>query len=179
VTECRVDDRGAVRVPWVDPAALFVRGPAREPHGFWLDAGPDAREGWSHLGVGAPAPPPLAAVIGAGDDRLPGRFGGGWVGWFGYDGAAARAGAPAVVDADVPDTAGLDVAWFVSFDHARQEAWLRAGNGAGGCGHAPGSLANVRPHRADPDSAPRGDRARDGCTIRRPDRALPRCDPSR
>lgn len=115
-----------MRVPWVDPAALFVRGPAREPHGFWLDAGPDAREGWSHLGVGTPAPPPLAAVIGAGDDRLPGRFGGGWVGWFGYDGAAARAGAPAVVDADVPDTAGLDVAWFVSFDHARQEAWLFA-----------------------------------------------------
>ena len=28
---------------------------------------------------------------------------------------------------------------------------LRAGNGAGGCGHPPGSLANVRPHRADPD----------------------------
>ncbi|MBN9177361.1 MAG: anthranilate synthase component I family protein [Microbacterium sp.] len=124
------DPRRAVRVAWIDPAELFLRGPAREEHAFWLDAGPDAREGWSHVGVGAPADPPLDVVVGgSGDepsDAVPGRFGGGWVGWFGYDTAASRQGAPAVADPAAPDTAGLAVAWLVSFDHARREAWLTA-----------------------------------------------------
>ncbi|GAA1653053.1 anthranilate synthase component I family protein [Microbacterium flavum] len=126
----------ALRIEWVDPAELYVRGPAHEPHGFWLDAGPDAAEGWSHLGVGTPAAePPRDAPLGDADpggDAVGGPFRGGWVGWIGYDGGASRVGAPSTTDTDTaadtaaPDTAGLRVTRLIAFDHSRGEAWLLA-----------------------------------------------------
>ena len=42
---------------WADPASVFAALFAHEPHVFWLDAGPGAREGWSWMGTGTPDDP--------------------------------------------------------------------------------------------------------------------------
>jgi anthranilate synthase component 1 len=109
---------------WVDPASVFAARFAREPHAFWLDAGPGAREGWSWMGV---VTPDYAATVmttvcadgpaaGEGHD---GPFRGGWVGWTGYDDAAARSGAPASRESDgVPPDLWLRVERLVAFDHS-------------------------------------------------------------
>ena len=56
-----------------------------------------------------------------------GRFRGGWVGWLGYEDAAARAGAPVSADdAEVPPEQWLRVDRFVAFDHAHRRAWAVA-----------------------------------------------------
>lgn len=127
----------AVPLPWTDPAALFAAGPARAPHAFWLDAGPDAASGWSWLGAGHPASGTprevalAASAVPAG--RAPdapaagGPFRGGHVGWLGYDAAAAAAGAPAVADpGDGPQEAWLRVERLIAFDHAARRAWVIA-----------------------------------------------------
>ncbi|MGU3644895.1 anthranilate synthase component I family protein [Microbacterium sp. C23T] len=109
---------------WVDPASVFSAVFADEPHSFWLDAGPDAREGWSWMGAGSPDDPAQVKAmtctgVTAADGESPLR--GGWVGWTGYDDAAARAGAPASREADgVPQDLWLRVERLVAFDHARQ-----------------------------------------------------------
>lgn len=130
--------RSAAALPaGLDPARVFDGGPAHDPYGFWLDAGPDAASGWSWTGVGRPEPRPervREVVCGtAAEPRvetatdLPGAFRGGWVGWLGYDAAARRAGAAASVDAtDVPATAWVRVDSFVAFDHAAGLAWAVA-----------------------------------------------------
>ncbi len=111
-----------VDVPdWADPASVFAALFAHETHAFWLDAGPDAAEGWSWMGTGAPADPRVVRdTVCAGDgteDDGP-AFRGGWVGWIGYDDAAARAGAPAGHDHDaVPRELWLRVASLIAFDH--------------------------------------------------------------
>ena len=125
----------ARRLEWTDPEALFLGGPAREEHAFWLDAGPDATSGWSWLGVGDPAPAwPRDLVISVPDaqtagDVVPGGFAGGWVGWLGYDGGAGRAGAPAATDTAAPGEVALAVRRLVAFDHASRECWLIAPEG--------------------------------------------------
>ncbi|HOQ22177.1 MAG TPA: hypothetical protein PLN62_07090, partial [Microbacterium sp.] len=125
----------ARRLEWTDPEALFLGGPAREEHAFWLDAGPDATSGWSWLGVGDPAPAwPRDLVISApgaqaADRAVPGGFAGGWVGWLGYDGGARRAGAPAATDTAAPGEVALAVRRLVAFDHASRECWLIAPEG--------------------------------------------------
>ncbi|MDL5486891.1 anthranilate synthase component I family protein [Microbacterium wangruii] len=119
---------------WVDPAAMFAAGPSRAAHAFWLDAGPDATEGWSWLGVGEPETDPAvvdAVALGAPTPAASpagewGPFRGGWVGWLGYDGAAAGAGAPAVTDATVPDRMWLRAGRFVAVDHSRRRMWAVA-----------------------------------------------------
>lgn len=126
----------AVEIPrWADPASVFASSFADAEHSFWLDAGPGARDGWSWIGDGVPdAPARVRATVcdGPGRDDEAGRFRGGWVGWIGYDDAAARAGAPAHHDTDgVPRELWLRVGRLVAFDHARKRIWtLAPGGGA-------------------------------------------------
>ena len=115
---------------WLDPAALFVAGPGRRTHAFWLDAGPDAVDGWSWLGEGEPASDPPRETVCAtapGETRPWGSFSGGWVGWFSYDAAAATVGAPAA--ASEPAASGLGVQRFIAVDHATRRQWAVAPSG--------------------------------------------------
>ncbi|GAA1952082.1 aminodeoxychorismate synthase component I [Microbacterium deminutum] len=118
---------------WRDPASVFLAGPAGAPHAFWLDAGPDATDGWSWVGAGTPEPQPdrvreiECALVAPDETWSAGRFRGGWVGWLGYDPAAARAGAPiAEPEPFVPAEQWLRVDRFVAFDHAARRAWAVA-----------------------------------------------------
>ena len=118
-------------VEWVDPASVFRSLFADEAHAFWLDAGPDAVDGWSWMGTGTPEDAAVVheRVCGDGPHREDGGspFRGGWVGWAGYDGAASRAGAPAVGEGDgVPQERWLRVGVLVAFDHARRRAHVFA-----------------------------------------------------
>ena len=119
---------------WADPASVFAALFAHEPHVFWLDAGPGAREGWSWMGTGTPDDPARAtATVCAGptsadDAPLGAAFRGGWVGWSGYDAAAARAGAPASRAADgVPQDLWLRVDRLVAFDHGEERIHVFGG----------------------------------------------------
>jgi para-aminobenzoate synthetase component 1 len=108
---------------WVDPASVFSSLLADAEHVFWLDAGPAAEAGWSWMGTGTPQDAAVvhATVCGGGEDDGGSPFRGGWVGWIGYDDAAARAGAPAARDDDaVPHERWLRVERLVAFDHARR-----------------------------------------------------------
>ena len=110
---------------------LFAAGPARLPHAFWLDAGPDADSGWSWIGTGCPGegtPRGIALAAGAaGAAAVGGPFRGGHVGWLGYDAGAAEASAPATADPDDgPQEAWLRVERVVAFDHAARSAWVIA-----------------------------------------------------
>lgn len=119
---------------WVDPASVHFALHADDDHSFWLDAGPDAVEGWSWVGAGVaehdpervrntPCAPPS-------EDPWPaGPFRGGWVGWLGYDDAADRAGAPADFDEGMPRQTWLRVSRFVAFDHDARRAWAIAAPG--------------------------------------------------
>ncbi|WP_194398290.1 aminodeoxychorismate synthase component I [Microbacterium atlanticum] len=110
---------------WVDPASVFASVFAAEAHAFWLDAGPGAGDGWSWMGSGRPDDPAVVRERvcrrARGGDVGGSPFRGGWVGWIGYDDAAARAGAPSVRDDDgVPRERWLRVARLLAFDHARR-----------------------------------------------------------
>lgn len=118
---------------WTDPAVLHANGPARAAHSFWLDAGPAATTGWSLLGTGTPGDPRApqqVTVAPAVRSSLPLPFGGGWVGWLGYDAAAARAGAPASADDTAPAEMWLEVDRFVAVDHTTRTLWAVAPPGA-------------------------------------------------
>ena len=121
---------------WADPAAVFAALFAHEPHAFWLDAGPGAYEGWSWMGTGTPDDPARATATvctgpSGGDDDAgqdDAAFRGGWVGWSGYDAAAADAGAPASRDADgVPQGLWLRVDRLVAFDHRAERIHVYGG----------------------------------------------------
>lgn len=113
---------------WVDAENLFLRLFGSSAAAFWLDAGPEAAEGWSILGTGeiekdagAVRAVPLDA---AGDDpRVP--FHGGWVGWLDYESGAAAAGAP-VTASDRAEATWIAVRRAVALDHAEQRAWALA-----------------------------------------------------
>lgn len=113
---------------WVDPASVFTALFAAEPHAFWLDAGPGARDGWSWIGTGVPAEPDAVRATvcdGATATRGTGGLTAGWVGWIGYDDAARRVGAPSARDRDdVPPELWLRVTRLVAFDHAARRAWV-------------------------------------------------------
>ncbi len=120
----------ARRHDWVDPAVVFEAILSGEEHAFWLDAGPGATTGFSWLGTGAPGVGPRDVAL-VPDVRpaavVPGPFQGGWVGWSGFDDAAAAAGAPGRADpADGPQELWLRIEWFVVFDHAAHEVWIAA-----------------------------------------------------
>ncbi len=115
------------------PAQAFA-ALAAEPHRFWLDAGPDATEGWSWVGAGRPDDPARVAATplstGAGDG-VPGPLRGGWVGWTGYEAGALEAGAPVHPDPDaMPAVRWLRVERVVGFDHATGRAWASGADAA-------------------------------------------------
>ncbi|MDT3316994.1 anthranilate synthase component I family protein [Microbacterium sp. KSW4-11] len=101
---------------WVDPAVAFT-GLFAAGDAFWLDAGPDAPDGWSWVGSGIPSSSPRDVIAAGSGDRAAGPFRGGWVGWAGYDAAAARAGAPAAIDPG-PEELWLRVERMLGFDHS-------------------------------------------------------------
>lgn len=121
----------------VEPAAVFATLEPAHPDVFWLDAGVDAESGWSFVGYGAPADADevrrtgLAASPRSGPPWPAGPFRGGWVGWWAYDPAAERVGAPARrntgSDRDVADQdAWMHARAWVAFDHAARRAWAVA-----------------------------------------------------
>lgn len=141
---------------WADPASVFLALHGADDHAFWLDAGPDAAEGWSWVGAGDPeSEPESVREVGCQQDPGPvwpaGPFRGGWVGWLGYDDAAARAGAPARFDERMPRHAWLRVSSFVAFDHGTRRAWAvaRAGE-AERLADQVGRIAEARPLAAAP-----------------------------
>lgn len=113
---------------WADPEVVFLAAFAHEPNVFWLDAGPDADDGWSWIGTGTPDDADRVrrtVCAGAGSGGAAGgRFRGGWVGWAGYDAAAERAGAPAHHDdRGVPAELWLRAERYLAFDHAARRVW--------------------------------------------------------
>lgn len=109
---------------WCDPERVFLahsRHRARETHDgwpdlVWLDAGPDAREGFSYVGLDLEPPLTTWHDVRAATQALPpragaqhasalGRFALGWVGWRAYDSEACFARVNTVIE----------------FDHARRE----------------------------------------------------------
>lgn len=126
----------AVALPgWIDPETVYLARFAHVEHSFWLDAGPDAATGWSWVGAGVVEPDSetvraIAVARSAGAPRHTGpmgRFTGGWVGWLGYEDAAARAGAPTSdPERSIPQQLWLRVDAFVGFDHASRRVWALA-----------------------------------------------------
>ena len=110
---------------WVAPEGLFPALAQREAGVFWLDAGPEATEGWSFLGTGMAEPLP-------GDVRLDADpveagtppFCGGWVGWRDYESGAALAGAPVAAEPEPDAPTWLRVTRALAFDHAARRLWL-------------------------------------------------------
>lgn len=116
-----------------DPASVFASIEAESSDCFWLDAGPAATTGWSWVGAGVVEHRPervRAVSLTARAEEAEwdaGPFRGGWVGWLGYEDAAARAGAPVSrPDAGIPPERWLRVDRFVAFDHGRGRAWAVA-----------------------------------------------------
>ncbi|KIC57222.1 anthranilate synthase component I family protein [Microbacterium hominis] len=153
----------ARRHDWVDPAVVFEAILSGEEHAFWLDAGPGATTGFSWLGTGAPGVGPRDVAL-VPDVRpaavVPGPFQGGWVGWSGFDDAAAAAGAPGRADpADGPQELWLRIEWFVVFDHAAHEVWIAAPTDRGeALASAVDGAATAAPRTATPR----------GCAAHRP-----------
>ncbi len=119
---------------WIEPAEAFAALEPSHPNVFWLDAGADAESGWSFVGFGLPSAVAevrdihLAGAAGEADgpDREwpAGPFRGGWVGWFAYDVAAERAGAPARgATGEAGEDAWMHVSAWFAFDHAGRRAW--------------------------------------------------------
>ncbi|WP_102192610.1 anthranilate synthase component I family protein [Microbacterium aurantiacum] len=121
-----MSDRLSSRVlpGWTDPAALFEALESVSPDVFWLDAGTDAREGWSFIGTGERAGEPDAVRVDTdqGDAGAP-PFRGGWVGWCDYESGAAAAGAPS---APAIGRSWLRVRRVVAFDHESDRVWALA-----------------------------------------------------
>ncbi|MBD3941102.1 anthranilate synthase component I family protein [Microbacterium sp. NEAU-LLC] len=117
----------AVGLPgWTDPADVFAALFADAPHVFWLDAGPHAAAGHSWMGTGVPDDPERVRATAAAP-RVGARFGSGWVGWAGYDDAAAGAGAAAPFgDTEAPSQLWLRADQVVAFDHAARRVTVHA-----------------------------------------------------
>ncbi|MDN3494426.1 anthranilate synthase component I family protein [Planococcus sp. APC 4015] len=153
-----IELRGAM-----DPEAVFLSLQARHEHVFWLDAGPGATDGWSWVGHGEPEldagrvrAVQLTAERGAGPG---GRFRGGWVGWLGYEDAAARAGAPVAASGDdVPQERWIRAGGFVAFDHTSARAWAFAP--ASSAQEFAASVADLPPAEAVDAADPRAVNAR-------------------
>jgi para-aminobenzoate synthetase component 1 len=118
---------------WRDPASVFAAVAKDSRECFWLDAGPESSTGWSWIGTGVlETQPERVRTVSLTPDRVApawaaGAFRGGWIGWLGYEDAAARAGAPvSVADHGIPLEQWLRVDRFVAFDHEHRRAWAVA-----------------------------------------------------
>ncbi|MEV4667620.1 anthranilate synthase component I family protein [Microbacterium sp. LWO12-1.2] len=111
---------------WVEPVAVFRWLEAAESEVFWLDAGADARTGWSFIGRGTIAELPAALRLDAAssDATLP-PFSGGWVGWLDYESGARAAGVP-VFESTTEGGAWLGATHVVAFDHDAGQTWALA-----------------------------------------------------
>jgi para-aminobenzoate synthetase component I len=111
---------------WIDPEVAFAAVARDASHAFWLDAGADAVDGWSWLGTGEPEHDDTAVrrvLPGGGEPDADGiRFRGGWVGWWDYDAAAVRAGAPAA-EHDPRGGRWMRVDSLLAFDHRGRRVW--------------------------------------------------------
>jgi len=109
----------------VDLVGAFQALAAGAAELFWLDAGARADDGWSFLGTGdRAATDDLRGlrVGGAVDTPSPaGPFAGGWVGWLGYEEAAAEVGAPVSAGGEVG--AWIRARRWIALDHASGHAW--------------------------------------------------------
>lgn len=123
---------------WVEPVDVFRVVEASWPEVFWLDAGPEAVDGWSFVGIGEPSALPADVALGGGrgipvqggadeDERPP--FRGGWVGWNDYETGAAAAGAPIESGGAGGRASWMRVRRFAAFDHARRRVWVQADAG--------------------------------------------------
>ncbi|QEW04860.1 anthranilate synthase component I family protein [Microbacterium lushaniae] len=107
---------------------------ADRSHVFWLDAGPDARTGWSWVGAGDPETD-TARVRSVDATQHPkmspaGPFLGGWVGWVGYEAGAEAAGAPVRDRGDAtPDEMWVRTDELIAFDHASGRVWAMSASG--------------------------------------------------
>lgn len=116
--------------------ALHVRTTA-ERGVFWLDAGANARVGWSYLGSGSVTTDAtklrttvlVADASTASPAEVEPPFRGGWVGWLSYEEGARRAGAPVHLDESVMPEAWIAVTRAIAFDHSSGRAWALAGDG--------------------------------------------------
>ncbi|MFI8594412.1 aminodeoxychorismate synthase component I [Microbacterium sp. NPDC078428] len=122
----------AVSLPaGADPARIFAAIEPRHPEVFWLDSGTNAREGFSYVGVGDAVPAEVVHDVALGGSAdggdsgwsVPGRFRGGWIGWFSYESGAHGMGAPAAGPAD---DRWMRVRRWVAFEHATGRAWAVA-----------------------------------------------------
>ncbi|MES1169812.1 MAG: chorismate-binding protein, partial [Leifsonia sp.] len=138
---------------WVEPELVFGRLLGREPYAYWLDAGPDARSGWTFMGD---AGGPLGYVLSADPDRgvtrvlhpatcreaeaptsvldvVTATLEGpardvegcalGWVGWWGYETGARELGVRRA-PVGAPDTVLLFGRRQLAFDHRRRQVRL-------------------------------------------------------
>ncbi|GAA1847046.1 hypothetical protein GCM10009796_06690 [Microbacterium koreense] len=116
---------------WVDPARVFAAFARISAHVFWLDAGPEAMQGWSWVGIGTPEHDPervrAVRIDRTQEPRRGGPFRGGWVGWLGYEDAATRAGAPAFPSDEATAATWVRVTRFVAFDHRARKVWSFGG----------------------------------------------------
>lgn len=111
---------------WTDPLAVFLMLEARAPDIFWLDAGADAREGWSFVGSGeiSRLPEDVRIDVEGPDEGMP-PFTGGWIGWRDYESGALAAGAPVAGDID-DRPSWIRATQVVAFDHTRERMWVLA-----------------------------------------------------
>ena len=128
---------------WLDPERVFCGWAECHENAFWLDAGPEAASGRSWVGVGEPVSPDEIDQVtlngGSGDSAEPSRERGprpgGWVGWFGYEGGARRAGAPSFPSAD-GGARWMRVLAVVEFDHATSRVTVFSAAGLPGAAAA-------------------------------------------
>lgn len=118
---------------WCDPFEVFRLLESSSDDVFWLDAGSDARDGWSFVGVGTAASSlPREVALGTppvgestDDDAYP-PFRGGWIGWRDYESGAAAAGSPVAGPHGESDPTWLRATRVAAFDHARRRVWALA-----------------------------------------------------
>lgn len=110
---------------WADASALYDVLVGDDPLGFWWDVNEEAEE-LSYIGVGDRlcVDPEFPQKDGAAAWPGPGRFAGGWIGWFGYEHTGGSVGSGRI-SADA-NSAWLRVDRFVAIDPVAMNVWAVA-----------------------------------------------------